>query len=69
MSTKITAGKIEFTVYPTAAYIISRHSTKINPFTAKGPLFDEWNRLALDRVKSVHVNMALAVKGLRESAF
>ena len=31
----------------------------VNPFTTKGSPFDEYNRLALDRVKSIK-----AVKGL-----
>ena len=39
----------------------------INPFSAKGFPFDEYNRLALDRVKSISTSLAL--KGLREIGF
>ena len=40
--------------------------TKINPFPSKGFPFDEQNRLALDRVKSISALSAhSAVKGLR----
>ena len=38
-----------------------------NPFTPKGSPFDEWNRLVLDRVKSI--KSLLGVKGLRTSPF
>ena len=39
--------------------------TSFNPFTAKFFPFDEKNRLALDRVKSI--KSLLGVKGLRDS--
>ena len=39
----------------------------INPFTPKGSPFDEKNRMALDRVKSI--KSLLGVKGLREIVF
>ena len=39
----------------------------LNPFTPKESPFDEQNRLALDRVKSI--KSLLGVKGLREIVF
>ena len=42
----------------------------INPFPSKGFPIDEWNRLALDRVKSISALSAhSAVKGLRVPLF
>ena len=38
-----------------------------NPFTPKRSLSDEYNRLALDRVKSI--KSILQMKGLREIVF
>ena len=41
-----------------------------NPFTAKGCPIDEWNRSALDRVKSISALSAhSAVKGLRHCSY
>ena len=48
-------------------HFISFRISYINPFSAKGFPFDEQNRLALDRVKSVSTSLAL--KGLRGIVF
>ena len=46
---------------------ISIHHMVLNPSTPKESPFDEQNRLALDRVKSI--TSLLGVKGLREIVF
>ena len=47
---------------------ISKTKNVLNPFPSKGFLIDEWNRLALDRLKSISALSAhAAVKGLIDS--